>query len=32
MTPRFNPLTGWPQLGRAFNHGVVQPDGRSSCA
>ena len=29
MTTRFNPPTGWPQLGRAFNHGVVQPDGRT---
>lgn len=28
MTTRFNPPTGWPQLGRAFNHGVVQPEGR----
>lgn len=28
MTTRFNPPTGWPQFGRAFNHGVVQPDGR----
>lgn len=28
MTTRFNPPTGWPQAGRAFNHGVVQPEGR----
>ncbi len=28
MTTRFNPPTGWPQDGRAFNHGVVQPDGK----
>lgn len=28
MTVRFNPPSGWPQLGRAFNHGVVQPEGR----
>jgi len=28
MTVRFNPPTGWPQLGRAFNHGIVQPAGR----
>ena len=28
MTTRFNPPSGWPQCGRAFNHGVVQPDGR----
>jgi len=29
MTTRFNPPSGWPQAGRAFNHGVVQPDGRT---
>ena len=29
MTIRFNPPTGWPQFGRAFNHGVVQPAGRT---
>ncbi|TWT02100.1 RidA family protein [Reyranella sp. CPCC 100927] len=29
MTTRFNPPTGWPQNGRAFNHGVVQPEGRT---
>lgn len=29
MTIRFNPPTGWPQLGRAFNHGVVQPEGKT---
>lgn len=28
MTTRFNPPTGWPQNGRAFNHGVVEPEGR----
>jgi enamine deaminase RidA (YjgF/YER057c/UK114 family) len=28
MTIRFNPPSGWPQNGRAFNHGVVQPDGK----
>lgn len=28
MTKRFNPPSGWPQQGRAFNHGVVQPDGK----
>ena len=28
MTVRFNPPSGWPQRGRAFNHGVVQPEGR----
>ncbi len=28
MTTRFNPPSGWPQNGRAFNHGVVQPEGR----
>ena len=28
MTVRFNPPSGWPQLGRAFNHGVVEPEGR----
>ena len=29
MTIRFNPPGLWPQLGRAFNHGVLQPEGRS---
>ncbi len=29
MTVRFNPPSGWPQFGRAFNHGVVQPEGRT---
>lgn len=29
MTIRFNPPTGWPQLGRAFNHGVVLPEGKT---
>lgn len=28
MTTRFNPPTGWLQSGRAFNHGVVQSEGR----
>ncbi|MBW8635823.1 hypothetical protein K1W69_01385 [Hoeflea sp. WL0058] len=28
MTIRYNPPTGWPQRGRAFNHGVVEPEGR----
>jgi len=27
MTTRFNPPSLWPQNGRAFNHGVVQPEG-----
>lgn len=27
MTIRFNPPSGWPQRGRAFNHGIVQPPG-----
>ena len=29
MTTRFNPPTGWPQFGRAFNHGVVAPEGKT---
>lgn len=29
MTVRFNPPTGWPQNGRAFNHGIVAPEGRT---
>jgi enamine deaminase RidA (YjgF/YER057c/UK114 family) len=29
MTTRFNPPSGWPQNGRAFNHGVVAGDGRT---
>lgn len=29
MTTRFNPPSGWPQAGRAFNHGVVQPEGKT---
>ena len=29
MTTRFNPPTGWPQLGRAFNHGIVEPEGKT---
>ena len=29
MTIRFNPPTGWPQLGRAFNHGIVEPEGKT---
>lgn len=28
MTIRYNPPSGWPQLGRAFHHGVVEPEGR----
>ncbi|MEM7529109.1 MAG: RidA family protein [Pseudomonadota bacterium] len=28
MTIRFNVPTGWPQSGRPFHHGVVQPEGR----
>ncbi len=28
MTTRFNPPGLWPQKGRAFNHGVVQPEGK----
>ncbi|WP_299778434.1 RidA family protein [uncultured Roseobacter sp.] len=28
MTIRYNPPTGWPQLGRPFHHGVVEPKGR----
>lgn len=29
MTIRYNPPTGWPQQGRAFNHGIVEPEGRT---
>jgi enamine deaminase RidA (YjgF/YER057c/UK114 family) len=29
MTIRFNPPSGWPQKGRAFNHGVVAEEGRT---
>ncbi len=29
MTIRFNPPTGWPQFGRAFNHGIVEPEGKT---
>ena len=29
MTVRFNPPSGWPRQGRAFNHGIVAPDGRT---
>lgn len=29
MTKRFNPPSGWPQNGRAFNHGIVAPEGRT---
>ena len=29
MITRFNPPTGWPQFGRAFNHGIVEPEGRT---
>lgn len=28
MTIRYNPEDNWPQFGRAFNHGVVEPEGR----
>ncbi len=28
MTIRFNPPGLWPQKGRAFNHAVVEPEGR----
>ncbi|MEM7547609.1 MAG: RidA family protein [Pseudomonadota bacterium] len=28
MTIRHNPPTGWPQAGRPFHHGVVEPSGR----
>ena len=28
MTDRFNPPSCWPRNGRAFNHGVVAPEGR----
>jgi enamine deaminase RidA (YjgF/YER057c/UK114 family) len=29
MTIRFNPPSGWPRNGRAFNHGVVPGEGRT---
>lgn len=29
MATRFNPPTGWPQEGRAFNHAIVAPEGRT---
>jgi enamine deaminase RidA (YjgF/YER057c/UK114 family) len=29
VATRFNPPSGWPQNGRAFNHGVVAGDGRT---
>jgi enamine deaminase RidA (YjgF/YER057c/UK114 family) len=29
MALRFNPSSGWPQRGRAFNHGVVASEGRT---
>jgi enamine deaminase RidA (YjgF/YER057c/UK114 family) len=29
MTRRFNPPSGWPQNGRAFNHGIVACEGRT---
>jgi enamine deaminase RidA (YjgF/YER057c/UK114 family) len=29
MTLHFNPPSGWPQNGRAFNHGVVAGEGRT---
>ncbi len=28
MTTRYNPPTGWPQLGRPFHHGVIEPEGK----
>lgn len=28
-TQRFNPPSGWPQHGRAFNHGILAPYGRT---
>lgn len=28
MTIHFNPQDNWPQRGRAFNHSVVEPEGR----
>ena len=28
MAIRYNPPTGWPQLGRPFHHGVIEPKGR----
>lgn len=28
MAIRFNPPTGWPQLGRPFHHGVIEPEGK----
>jgi enamine deaminase RidA (YjgF/YER057c/UK114 family) len=28
MTVRFNPPSLWPRNGRAFNHGVVEPEGK----
>lgn len=29
MPIRFNPPSGWPRNGRAFNHGIVSHDGRT---
>ena len=29
MTVRFNPPSGWPRNGRAFNHGVIAPEGKT---
>lgn len=29
MKTRFNPPGLWPQQGRAFNHGVIAPEGRT---
>jgi enamine deaminase RidA (YjgF/YER057c/UK114 family) len=29
MAVRFNPPSGWPQKGRAFNHGVAAGEGRT---
>lgn len=28
MAIRFNPPTGWSQLGRPFHHGVIEPEGK----
>ena len=28
MAIRFNPQTGWPQFGRPFHHGVIEPEGK----
>ncbi|MEO1103962.1 MAG: RidA family protein [Pseudomonadota bacterium] len=28
MATRYSPKSGWPRADRAFNHGVVEPDGK----